>query len=209
MLRRLSETFTATHLVAMFGIAVLAPTTLYAVAVSNVTITDANTGATAYVDAGRKLWTNDVVNDYTRNPVNAVNISDLSLNNTGFHTIYTIPSGKALLIKSVSSVYFGNTEGNALYSYLYDPSTSIIYNFEGAHVADSISAVLDPGIVVHTGTLSLLAGGGSNTTTLRTYIQGYLIPAAVAPAAALAAASASEASQIVRSGAPAAVGRPQ
>src|SRR5437870_4876164 len=117
MLRRLSETFTATHLVLIIAIAVLAPSAVYAtVSYSNVAITDATAGNTAAVDGGRKLSTYDPVAGYTRNPQFTVNISDLSSSSTGVHTIYTVPAGKALLIRSATWSYFNNTEGSNNFS---------------------------------------------------------------------------------------------
>jgi hypothetical protein len=56
VLHRVSTTFTATHLVAMFGIAVLAPSVLYATGTfTSVAVTDATTGATATVDAAHRM----------------------------------------------------------------------------------------------------------------------------------------------------------
>jgi hypothetical protein len=79
MLHRVSATFTATHLVAMFGIAVLAPSVLYATGTfTNVAVTDATTGATATVDGAHRMRIYDSVAGYTQNPINAVNITDLA-----------------------------------------------------------------------------------------------------------------------------------
>ena len=77
ILHRLSETFTATHLVVLFGIAVLAPSVLYATGTfTNVAVTDASSNATAQVDLSHRLRTYDLSAGYTTNPAYAVNITD-------------------------------------------------------------------------------------------------------------------------------------
>src|SRR4051812_10499297 len=87
ILHRLSETFTATHLVLLFGIAVLAPSVLYATGTfTNVAVTDSASGTTAQVDALRRLHTYDVYAGYLANPVYTVNISEATHVATGYHT---------------------------------------------------------------------------------------------------------------------------
>ena len=189
MLRRLTETFTATHLVALFAIAVAAPSALYAVTTfTNVAVTDSGTGATAYVDAGRKVWTYDPIANYTRNPAYAVNIVDFANSSGSTHSIYTVPSGKVLLIRSVSWSDFQNTEGSNSYYYLSDAGGAFLYNTEGLHAVNDFSATFDPGLIVRAGAL-MGQYYGSSAASARVYIQGYLIPAAAVPAPATSAAA--------------------
>jgi hypothetical protein len=145
MLCKLAETFTATHLVAVIGIVALAPGALYAAgALTNVVITGADR-ETARVDEAHRLWTYDPIAGYTKNLFYAMNITDTTTSAAGLHSIYTVPAGKVLVIKSVSWSDFGNTEGNNSFYYLYSAALTGLYNTEGLHIANTTTRRSSPG----------------------------------------------------------------
>jgi hypothetical protein len=176
--RKLFGLFSGTHLTVLTCAAVLASSAAYGVSVTSVAITDPSTGKQSLVDNGRRLSTYDQIAGYTNNPAFAVNISDFSYSSLGLHTIYTIPAGKVLVIKSALWSYYGNTEGSNNYTDIYNSSSRILIDLEGSHTADTIPTTFDAGVIAHAGALSLYYGGPGYANT---FIQGYLIPAGVAP----------------------------
>ena len=179
MLRKLSETFTATHLVALVGIAVLAPTTVFAVnSVTNIAITDAKSGDTATVGVSHNLNVYDPIAGYANNPLNYVRISSGCSNGAG-ELSYAPPSGKALIIKSADYSYFSGTNGGDNYIYLETNSESYISGLESVDAVGSKSANFGNGVYLRNG--ESLETFCSSAGFFHIAIAGYLVPSTAVP----------------------------
>lgn len=183
MLKKLAQSFTATHVTVIAVAAILAPSAVYAVTASNVAITDLVSGKSAAVDTARRLSTYDSVQGARDNPLNLVNISIIADNLTCVRTLYTIPTGKSLIIKSAQWAYFNNTAGSEAYLNINNPSSTQIINFESDAAVNSLSYNFDAGVVVHAGALTAHCFSTKNSFSSFIHVQGYLVPAAAAPMA--------------------------
>ena len=110
--RKLFGLFSGTNLTVLCCAAVLASSAAYAVSVTSVAITDPSTGNQALVDNSRHLRTYDQISGYTKNPAFVVNITAFSQPSNGYHLIYTVPTGKVLIIKSIIWSYYFSQEGS-------------------------------------------------------------------------------------------------
>jgi hypothetical protein len=182
MFRKLAESFTATHVTAIFIAAILVPSAAYAVTYSNVAITDATSGTTAMVDGSRRLHTYDSLAALTNNPKNLVNIVYHG-GNSGSTVIYTVPAGKTLIIKEFTWDFYYNAPGTDIFVYLYDSADKNIMGFDSDRAHAVEHATFDAGLVAHAGTLTADWGTTTGGTYHNLYIQGYLVPAATAPMA--------------------------
>ena len=178
MFKKLSETFTATHLVAMFGIAVLAPGAVYAVTESNVVITDAKSGATASVGVSHNLNVYDPIAGYANNPANYVKITGDAM--IGNNIVYTVPAGKALIVKAVNFTYYNGTSGSDNYLYVQDGAT-FIAGFDDPNAVGTHNADLGNGFFV-TDSLSTVASDTPSSDIIFS-IEGYLVPSTAVPQA--------------------------
>jgi hypothetical protein len=197
--RKLFGLFTGAQLTIMTCAAIVVPGALYAtVTYTPVAIIDPNTGSLAAVDSARRLWTYNPIEAYTNNPGYLVNIEvgfDESGSNTAF---YTVPTGKILLIKAITWTFYNNTTGNNNYLYLYDGAGNLLTNFEGLTVAANMTEDFPAPVVAHAGGMYYDYNDGGIGTGGYLYIQGYLVPSSVVPAAG----TPESAQQFVKSGKP-------
>lgn len=196
--RKLFGLFSGTHLIFAFAIAVLAPGALYAaVTYTPVSITDPNTGNLAAVDNGRRLYTYNPSEGYTNNPSYLVNIEITGSNNVSSETIYTVPTGNVLLIKSITVSYYANTSGSIFSLLLLNSESIQFWSFNGANVADNLTSNFSAPVAVQAGDITYDYSSAAGAPFFM-FIQGYLVPAGVVPAAGTAEA----AQQFVRVGKP-------
>ena len=185
MLHKLSETFTATHLTAILVAAIFAPTALYAVTYTNVAITDAKSGSTAYVDPTHHLNTYDPIAGYANNPANYVKMSGNVPADGSYHTIYNIPAEKSLILKSVNMSFYGGTSGADNYTYIYDAGTTIsfITGFDDPNTAGAHYSELGSGWYLTSGdSLQIRSVAGADVSMSTEYsIEGYLVPSTAVP----------------------------
>ena len=172
------------------AVALLAPGGLYAaVTFSNVAIVNPASGVPAGVDPGGNLHTRDSLGQYRSDPGNFVNLSIPMTNTSGCEaTTYSIPSGKALIITSITGNYFNSGTLTALGLTVSGGATcagpSYIVQWVaapktfGAIVGKSFS--YEPGVPIPGGVVSFLSDGDGGYT----FVHGYLVPAAMVPASA-------------------------
>lgn len=180
------------------ALAIIAPGAVYAVTYTSVVITDPLTAKESLVDSGRRLYVYDPIAGYANNPLNFVEISG-----SGSHTqsvvFYTVPAGKALILKSASISYYNGAAGADNYAYFYagtsaNPNRNYITGFDDSSAANAHFPSFGSGFYAHSGdTLSFF----SSVITQFSF-QGYLVPASAVPAAGTAAA----AEQMVQFGGP-------
>jgi hypothetical protein len=180
--KKLFGLFSGTHIVAAFGISVLAPTTLYAVAFTPVAITDPVSGRQAAVDAGRRLYTYDPIADYANIPANYVQILAICVANTTF-TNYVVPAGQALIAKSIQLIYWSGTVNffNKVEIYSDDINGTRRHlmlvadqNVVGTHTAD-----LGNGVITRSGGTIYC----NSTVPVNFILVGYFVPANAVPPA--------------------------
>lgn len=195
--------FTATHKTVLIVAALITPGALYgAVSYQAVSIVDPNTGANSLVDAGRRLYVYDPIAGYANNPSNFVKISGSATGDGSYHSIYTVPAGKAFVVKSANMSHFSGIPGNDNYLYIYESngiSLNFVIGYDDTNAAGSHYATLGTGFYLHSGeTLQYISNSGGSGTPLATVfsIEGFLVPAT----AIAAAASLESAQQAIRVG---------
>jgi hypothetical protein len=183
--------FSGTQLTILLTAAILgiAPTTLRAVdAFTNVAIEDPVSGRKAAIDPARRLVVYDAVGGTDETPANFVRI--LSFPGSNCSSFYTVPAGKALIIRSLSA--YMHKSANATESQeviLYDAANCGGTLFASAiTVANHDTKVIDfgNGVAVPAGR-SLSSSGFNFSGSFQLY--GYLVPAGWVPASAPAVAS--------------------
>ena len=197
MLKDILAKLTGRQITLLASLAILAPSAVgAAVTFTAVAIVDPNTGVKSLVDAGRRLWVFDPIAGYRNSPANAVDI--VISHDGGFicetSQQYPIPAGKALVITAItgdeallstSSPYAGyyvydgaGCTGNLLTTHISSASSSQTYM--------PVTVELGSGIVVKAGkTVSVYSLNNIGYT----FLHGYLVPAAAAPAAPASAAA--------------------
>lgn len=191
MLRELVNKFSGRQLTAIILAAILVPGAVgAAVTFQSVAIVDPFTRKQAWVDSSRRLSVFDPIAGYRNNPLNMVEIyvsNNISRCETRFQ--YKVPAGKALIITAISGYeqyynlsYAGitvydeaNCQGAVLTSHFSPVSNSSLYA--------PIAIDLGVGILVKPGKTVSVA---STSNVGLTFLHGYLVPAAAAPAAGLA-----------------------
>jgi hypothetical protein len=189
----------------LLALAVSGPGTLGAAVVYQaVALVDPTTGAKAKIDSAKSLHVADPFVDYAFNPANFVTIAVAlpcnKASSTNPMTIYSPPSGKALLIKSSQMHAFDNAFGNTI---VVGAATKIsnkaLIFFTTSNMTDSLSTVYASPLVVKAPDSIATTCATKDTTTLKIpvlQIQGYLVPATTVPATA----SVEEAEQFVQIG---------
>jgi hypothetical protein len=184
--RKLFGLFSGTHLTIITCAAFLVPGALYAtVSYTPVGIVNPNTGTLGYVDASGSLHTSDEYGYYRNNPLNYV---DLVLATSSGDSCgpdpYTVPSGKALVITSITGNYY-NTDGDNSVGFAITTGAScggnaVIIQFEGsAATAGTIvgrNYVYPSGVPVPAGSVLNIFDYGSAGNT---YVHGFLVPASL------------------------------
>lgn len=180
--RKLFGVLSGTQLTILVALAITTPGAVYAIATTAVAVTDPLSGKQAAVDAGRRLYVYDPIAGYANNPLDLLEISGL-WGSVSSSIIYTVPAGKALILKTINMSYYGGVSGNDNYAYVAGPNGFIggfdDTNPDGAHVTN-----LGSGYYLHSGdTISVSASNGANTNFITEYsIEGYLVPSAAVPA---------------------------
>ena len=182
--KKLFGLFSGTHLIAAFAIATLAPTALYAVSFTPVAITDSLSGHQAAVDVGRRLYTYDPIAGYGNNPANIFQLSN-SCNANAVVRLYSVPTGKAVIIKAIQMSYNEGTSGFDNFVEFYDTNSLVVaLTIEDPNVVGSHQANLGNGFIVRAGeSVSCYSTVPANVT-----MQGYFVPASAVPAAGTAEA---------------------
>lgn len=198
MLRKFSESFTATHATIMFGLALFAPGAfVMAAAVTPVIIQD-SAGRQASVSGGQ-LKVYDQLADYAKDPANAVDVAVRNSGNQCERTqSYRPPSGKSLVITAASGFFEQSTispyySGFTLYSGAQCNGRLLTAYDAGVVSPDGSSSAFAPvsvqfgnGIVLPQGqALSLYSVNNQGFT----FIHGYLVPASAVPAPGTAEAA--------------------
>lgn len=180
--------FTATHKTIVIVAAIVTPGALYgAVTFQAVSIVDPNTGANTFVDTGRRLYVYDPISGYANNPANFVRISGQVASDGVLHTAYTVPVGKAFILKSVDMSYFNGTVGSDNYTYFYDVSggaVTFIAGFDDGNQFGTHNVVLGNGWYLHSGAILEYDSSSGGTMSTEFSIEGYLVPSGAVPAAA-------------------------
>jgi hypothetical protein len=167
------------------------PSTVYAIdTFSNVAVEDPVTGVKASVDTLHRLRTIDTVTGNVlaqeTTPANIVRFFGGGLTCTG---LYTVPAGKALILKTADGYVFKSTSDSYGELDLYADSScsSFVAAFLSDHAANTVTENFGPGIAFRAGaTVSLASSRGSGTV----HGFGYLVPASAVPAGAPTAADA-------------------
>jgi hypothetical protein len=171
-------------------LAIAVPGSVFAIdTFSNVAIEDPASGVKASVDGQHRLKTNDSITGTLATtqtaPPNLVRI--FANASTGCQTVYTIPAGKALVLKSATGVV-GTNGGNIgeldLFAGTTCTAANVVTSFDTDRLADTIGEPLGAGVGIPAGSaLSIEAPVGDGT--LEAY--GYLVPASAIPSAGAAA----------------------
>jgi hypothetical protein len=172
------------------------PGTVWAVdTFSNVAIEDPVTGVKAGVDSSKRLKVGDgsgaMTVDGTTTDTTPANLIRIFAGATSScSNVYTIPAGKALILKSMSVyMHTAGSPGSDVEAVVY-PAANCGGGFVAAAISDraheTVFQTFGSGIGVPTGrTISTL--GFNNSGTL--YLYGYLVPASAVPANAAAKAA--------------------
>lgn len=169
-----------------------------AVTYTPVAIVDTTSGKQARVDSGQKLWTFDYYAALRNNPANFVHIGASVISNGNLTILYTVPTGKALILTSANTVYYNGTSGGDNYLYCYNKG-SYLFGFENPAVVGQHSVGFGSGPFLHAGaTIACFGATATGSIAARVSIQGYLVPDNAVPATG----SAEMAQQSVQVGAP-------
>jgi|SoiMethySBSTD1v2_1073268.scaffolds.fasta_scaffold138027_2 hypothetical protein len=184
--------FTGTHLTILLTAAILAiiPTALWSVdAFNNVAIQDPISGKKVAVDVARRMFVYDQVGDWDETPANFVTIFFNGA--SGCTPIYTVPAGKALILKGMNVYLFKvNTGSVDLQTILFGAASctgGVIAAALSAQVQESKAVEFGAGIAIPAGHV-LSQSSLNNAGTGNLY--GYLVPAGWVPASAPTSASA-------------------
>ena len=186
--------FTASQKTIILVAAIITPGALYgAVTFQAVSIVDPNTGANSFVDIARRLYVYDPIAGYANNPANFVRISGNANGDGNFHSIYTVPGGKALILKSVTMSYYNGVAGNDNYIYFYDSANignSYVAGMDDVNLAGNSTVTLGNGWFLHSGDIikyqsfnGNVSPGASQMATVFS-LEGYLAPSGAVPAVA-------------------------
>jgi hypothetical protein len=174
--RKLFGLFSGAQITLLLCAAILTPGAVYATAaLTAVAITEPGSGKQSYIDGSRRLYTYDPIAGYANNPANIVNIAYSS---TSCGNMYTVPTGKALIIKSATINYYLGTSGTDNYVYLETPIQQIV-GFDSAGAVDERNFSLGSGVIVHSNIV--ISCVKSNSYSIIS-IQGYLVPSGAVPA---------------------------
>ena len=175
--------FTGTHLTVLLTAATLTmvPTALWSVAAfTNVAIQDPGTGARVAIDGARRMFVYDQVGDWDQTPANFVRVFGPGFGANNCSHIYTVPAGKALIIKSmhayinrVSTSFSGEID-------YYDSATCLNTGFIGAGSNAQDTTVVS-GVAIPSGHVVSQRGFNTNGAS---FMYGYLVPAGWVPASA-------------------------
>jgi hypothetical protein len=162
------------------------PGTVFAVdTFSNVAIQDPVSGVKASVDAQHRLKTLDTLSGSVlaaeTPPANIVQFFGGA--GTACATLYTVPAGKALILKTANGYLFKEDSASAELD-LYNGCSAFVAAFTSDHVAETVNEDFGPGIVFRAGSkvsVTASAGGGS------VHGYGYLVPSSAVPASAVGA----------------------
>ncbi|HMN71779.1 MAG TPA: hypothetical protein PKA55_07910 [Rhodoblastus sp.] len=184
MLRALVDKLSGFQLTAIILAALFIPGAVgAAVTYQAVGLIDPITGVKGRVLAGGRLWTQDYFADFKNNPINRVRISNSTIGDGTYRVIYTIPSGKALIIDGATVTIYNGTNGADNYMYCSVGSMYITLLDSPNSVATQ-SYNLGSGIYLHPGDKIQCKGSNFTNANLVGLIlmQGYLVPAAAVPA---------------------------
>ena len=204
MLSDLFRGFTATQKTIVIVAAIVTPGALYgAVTFQPVAIVDPITGVNSSIDSSRRLSVYDPIAGYTNNPINYVRISGVVAGDNIYHVVYTVPTGKALILRGANLSYFNGVFGNNNHFYLTDSfatGSSFVVGFDDPNVSGTHNAALGNGWFFHSSdTIQYISfNGSSSVAAMNTSfsLEGFLVPAILVPARA----SMEAAQQIVQVG---------
>ena len=176
--RKLFGLFSGAQVALMVCAAIVTPGAVYAVAFTSVVITDPSTGKEAIVDAYRRLYTYDPIAGYANNPANLVVLAGSCAPNST-KNIFTVPTGKALILKSMHMAYTDGTANFHNAAYFIDNNTGIyLAQFVDLNAAATFQADFGSGFYIHTG--DGFSCQATVTASFTTY--GYYVPASAVPA---------------------------
>lgn len=181
MITELLKKFSGAQLTAIVLALIFTPAAVgAAVSFQPVAIVDPSTGKQSYVDNGRKLWTYDPVAGYRNNPYNffQMSVNPVFADNT-LHVIYTVPTGKALILTAVNISHYHGIAGNDNFLYVMTQNYGrYIAGFDDVNAAGTHTIDLGTGYYLHSGDrLQYLGGNGSNSTMGAIMsLTGYLVP---------------------------------
>lgn len=176
--RKLFGIFSGAQITILGALAIITPGAVYAVTYTSVVVTDPVTGKQALVDAGRRLYVYDPIAGYANNPQNLVQISGSTAPTNSYIVIYTVPVGRALILKSANLSYYGGAAGADNYAY-FKTSGNFITGYDQPNTSGVLSSNLGSGYYIHSGdTISYYS-----TTDIAFSLEGYLVPATAVPLA--------------------------
>lgn len=179
--RKLFGVLTGPQITFLGALAIITPGAVYAVANTPVVITDPNTGAQNFVDAGRRLYVYDPIAGYQNNSLYFVRLSSTCLAGSNNLT-YSPPSGKAMVIRAVDFAFYEGKSGSDNYVYLLDNIFGFVAGVDSPDPTGSKNSNLGNGIYVKNGeSLSLEC---ANPGVYMVTIAGYLVPSNAVPALA-------------------------
>ena len=169
------------------------PGTVYAIdTFSNVAVEDPVTGVKASVDSAHRLKTLDTVSgNVLAQETTPANIVRFFGGGVSCSQIYTVPPGKALILKAANGYVFKSTSDAYGELDLYSGAScnSFVASFVSDHAGSTVTENFGPGITFGAGTgVSLAASRGSGTV----HGFGYLVPASAVPPGAASSDGASQ-----------------
>lgn len=198
--RKLFGVLTGWQLTILGSVAILAPGVVYAaVNFQAVAIVDPGSGTKSKIDAGRRLHVFDPVANQENNPANFVNVQFIhngTANTAKCLLVYTVPSGRALVITGVSGSVEKLSGSNSSSFYIDSsdtcPSPDLVGYSVAAQTYTLIESNLQPGVAVPSGSKVSTYTFNANAYG---FIRGYLVPASWVPAPGSVAALQTQGSQ--------------
>ena len=176
--RRLFGLFSGAQVTAMVCAALIAPGVVYAASYTYVVLTDPVTGHQALVDPTRRLSVYDPIAGYSNDPANLVVLAGNCTPNAT-KNIFTVPAGKALILKTLHMAYADGTANFKNYVYFIDNNSGIyISQFYDLTAVQTFQSDFGSGFYIHAG--DGFSCQSSVTASFTTY--GYYVPSTAVPA---------------------------
>ena len=169
--------FSGAQVTVMVCAALVTPGALYAASYTYVVLTDPITGHGALVDPSRRLSVYDPIAGYSNDPANLVVLAGICAPNAT-KNIFTVPTGKALILKTMHMGYFDGTANFKNYVIFIDNNTGIYMSqFYDLSAVQTFQVDFGSGFYIHAG--DGFSCQSSVTANFTTY--GYYVPAAAVP----------------------------
>jgi hypothetical protein len=187
-----------TTMIVALIVCVLVPGTVWAVdTFSNVAIEDPVSGVKASVDSAHRLKVGDaagamtVDGSVTATEASAANfVRVFAATSSTCSNAYTIPSGKALILKSMQAfIHNAGSPGSDAEAIVYNAancSGSLVAAAISDRAHENVAQNFEPGIAIPAGHVVATQGFGDSGSVM---LYGYLVPASSVPASAAAPAA--------------------